>query len=105
VPDGMRWVLAALAAFRLTWSAVNDDGPGETLYRLRLWAGCFDRDAAGQPARPLGRFLECAYCVGMVLALPPALLALYPSAAGDLLLAWLGIAGAVALFIRWRPWR
>jgi len=104
MPDGLRWVLAALAAFRLTWSVVNDDGPADVLFKLRVWAGCFDRDENGECSTALGRFLECAYCVSVALAVIPAALALWPSWIGDVVLGWLGLAGAVALAIRWRPW-
>jgi hypothetical protein len=104
LPDGIRWTLAALAAFRLTWSAVNDDGPGMALWRFRVWAGCYDRGPQGEICTALGRFLNCPYCVGGVLSLLPTVLALWPTTWGDVLLAWGGLAGAVALLIRWRRW-
>lgn len=104
LPDGVRWILAALATFRLTWSAVSDDGPFCLLWRFRTWAGCYDRRPNGEARTALGRFLNCPYCVGGMLALAPALLALNPSPWGDLLLGWAGLAGAVAVLVRWRRW-
>jgi len=109
--SGIRWLLAVLATVRLTWAVVYEDGPGEVLLKLRTWAGAYDyadeRGPDGQPVprSALGRALQCPYCVSLALALPMALLALVEGKATDALLAWLGLAGAAMLAIRWRPWR
>lgn len=111
MPEWARWLAAVLATLRITWSAMYDDGPCDVLFRLRERLGAYDYgDIPGPEGRPepktaTGRFFHCPYCVSVAVALPFALLALYPTAGGDALLAWLGIAGAAILAVRWRPWR
>lgn len=106
-----RWLAAVLATLRLTWSLMYDDGPLDVLFYIRERMGAYDYgDEKGpygelQPKTKAGRFWHCPYCVSMMLALPAALLALFSSPAGDLILAFTGIAGAAMLAVRWRPWR
>lgn len=99
-----RWVLVVLALFRLTWTVMNDDGAFDLLTRAREALGVYDLAENGQPTSVLGRFLSCAYCVSRVIALLGVVLVLKPTFVGDLFLLWYGLAGALALLIRWRQW-
>jgi len=110
MPEWVRWLAAVLATLRLTWSVMFDDGPRDVLFCLRKCLGAYDYgDQPGpngpEPKSAWGRFFHCPYCVSLAIASVPALLALFVSPAGDLVLAWLGIAGAAMLAVRWRPWR
>ena len=111
MPEWVRWLCAVLATLRLTWSLMFDDGPHDLLFCLRQCLGAYDYgdqpgpDGRAEPKTAWGRFFHCPYCVSLAIAPVPALLALFVSPAGDLLLAWLGIAGAAMLAVRWRPWR
>ena len=111
MPDWVRWLAAVLATLRMTWSLMYDDGPRSLLFCLRPCLGAYDYgDQPGPDGRPeprtaTGRFFHCPYCVSLAIAPLTALLALFPSPAGDLLLAVLGVAGAAMLAVRWRPWR
>ncbi len=96
MPDLLRWLLAALACYRLAQLMALDDGPGDIFRELRLWAGCHEYGPDGRPKTGLGRLLGCPYCVGVWLALPCAALALRPCPLGDIALAILGLAGAQA---------
>jgi hypothetical protein len=108
--EWVRWFCAVLATLRLTWALMYEDGPGSVLFCLRNCLGTYDYDEQPGPDGPepktaVGRFFHCPYCVSLALAPIAALLALFPSLAGDLLLAWMGVAGAAMLAVRWRPWR
>ena len=111
MPEWVRWFCAVLATLRLTWSLMYEDGPGGLLFCLRNCLGAYDYgDQSGPDGRPeprsaSGRFFHCPYCVSLAIAPIAVLLALFPSLVGDLLLAWMGIAGASMLVVRWRPWR
>lgn len=101
--SSVRWALAVLAGFRLIWMMKFSDGPFELLLELRIWAGVYDLGPTGEPETAAGRYLSCPYCLALPCGLI-GLLALFPSLPGDILLAWLGIAGAITLLIRWRNW-
>ena len=111
MPEWVRWFCAVLATLRLTWSVMFEDGPGALLYCLRNCLGAYDYgeqlgpDGRPEPRSASGRFFHCPYCVSLAIAPIAVLLALFPSLVGDLLLAWVGIAGASMLAVRWRPWR
>lgn len=96
MPDIVRWLLAALACYRLAQLIAIDDGPGDVCLRLRSLLGAYRRGADGRPDTSLGRLAACPYCLGMWLALPCAACALWPGITGDLALAVLGLAGAQA---------
>lgn len=99
-----RWILGVLAIFRLTWTVINDEGPFEVLCHIRTVLGVYDLAENGRPESAIGRFLNCAYCVSKALALFGVVLILRPTFIGDLFIVWYGLAGALALLIRWRQW-
>jgi len=111
MPETVRWILAALAAIRITWALMFDDGPGAILFKVRDWMGAYDYgeevgpDGEPQAKAARGRFWHCAFCVSLLAVILPGLWALFPSLPGDGALAWLGLSGAVMLAVRWRPWR
>ncbi|EHR69446.1 hypothetical protein BurJ1DRAFT_0564 [Burkholderiales bacterium JOSHI_001] len=80
-----RWVLVALATWRLTHLLAEEDGPFDAVVRLRQWVG----DGL------LGRAMDCFHCLSLWLAAP---LALYVSREpGPWLMAWLAASGAAGL--------
>ena len=103
MPEIMRWILAALAAWRLAQFITLDDGPWDVMFLLRRRMGRYtlgpSPEDAGyyQPVTGLGRMLECIHCVGKWTALAVMVLALWPTLPGDFLLAWWGLAGAQSL--------
>lgn len=99
-----RWILCAFALFRLTWTVIHDDGPFDILVRARTALGVYDLQENQKPKQGVASFLSCAYCVSRFLALLAIPLVVWPNAIGDLFLVWYGIAGILALLIRWRPW-
>ena len=96
MPDGIRWLLAALAVYRLSELVAYDDGPCNCLKRLRAWLSNECTDCP--PLREtLGDLVHCPYCLGVWFAVAIAPLALWPTAYGDMALAVLGLAGAQSL--------
>ena len=87
-----RFLLAALATWRLAFMLVREDGPREIFARLRkrLGAGFF------------GKLLSCVKCVGVWVAFP---LAFFVGGRWvELVVVWLALAGVVALIDEWtRP--
>lgn len=83
-----RFMLAALATWRLATLLAHDDGPWDAMLRLRRAAG------DGQ----FGRMLDCFRCVSLWVAAPLAF------AVGrsplEWLLAWLALSGAACLLER-----
>lgn len=98
MPDWLRLALAVLACYRLARLVSRDtltDG-------LRGWA--VNRAVGKLPYSPawlLAEWLHCSYCLGVWLAVPCAVLVVWPTFPGDILLAWLGIAGGQALIQRY----
>lgn len=101
LPDGWRLVLATLAAFRLTWEIVY----GPYLQWLRMWAGVYDYGPNGEAQTALGRWLGCPYCVSVLSSVLVSSAILFPTSVGDIILTLFGLAGAMALLIRWRTWQ
>lgn len=97
LPEWLRWLFAALTVFRLSQLVVYDDGPWDVMLRLRTWAGAYDLGENGEPVMTWGKFFACPYCVGVWLAFGVLALVFTVSVAGDMLLAWWGLAGAQAL--------
>lgn len=102
----IRWILAALAAFRINWSLVYDDGPFDALFHLRRAMGAYDLDPLNaEPKTPLGRWWTCPYCTSLLSGALVVPLALIESVPTDAILALLGLSGAVMVLVRWRSWR
>lgn len=86
---------AALAVYRLAQLVAYDDGPLHVFAYLR-------QDARGRANTGLwywqhwAELVHCPYCLGVWFALLAALLVAVPTLPGDLLLLWLGLAGAQA---------
>jgi len=93
VPEWVRWVLAALACYRLAQFITKDDGPWHIFRSIRLWAGVYDLDARGKPKLQTGVLFGCPYCLAVWIAPACVALALYPTWPGDLFIAWIGFAG------------
>jgi hypothetical protein len=83
-----RFVLVALAVWRVTHLLAEEDGPGDVVVRLRKRLG----DSIA------GRAMDCFFCLSLWIAAPFAVLL-----AGDVLtwgLAWLALSGAACLLQR-----
>jgi hypothetical protein len=87
-----RFVLAALATWRLAFLLVREDGPWELSARLRNWLseGFF------------GKLSGCVKCIGFWVAFP---LAFFVGGSWvELTMVWLALAGVAALIDEWtRP--
>ena len=107
---GVRFILLALAVFRVAEMFVFDNGPANLFWKLRAWTGMYDRDADGDPyanATPLqvnvGALLSCVHCFSVWLAFPAALMLFFVSFAPEgigwlwLGVVWLALAGAVSV--------
>lgn len=84
----LAYVLAALAAWRVTHLIAEEDGPADLVLRLRLRLG----------ASWLGGWMDCFHCLSLWVAMPLA-----AAAAHSLLewvLAWLALSGAACLLER-----
>lgn len=84
------FVAAGLAVYRIARLVTQEDGPFDVFSALR--------DRVGQ-ANWVGRGLHCVLCASFWLALPAALL--LPWAGWrELVLLWLGLAGAAVVIYR-----
>lgn len=90
--EWLRFILAALACFRVTELLVVDDGPGDIFLKLRERVGVYDSGIDDRPRTQLGRIFECPFCLGLWLALPLALWTVGLSP--EVVVAWPAIAGA-----------
>lgn len=98
LPSGpLRYVLAALATYRMVQMVGLDDGPFGVFFWLRERVGVYDRGPNGEPKRPWARPLACPHCLGMVLACLNGFFVLWPTLDGDLMLVLFGIAGAFSV--------
>ena len=92
-----RFVLAALAVWRLAFLVAREEGPWRVVARVRAAVG----------RGPLAGGLSCVKCVGLWLAAPFAFFVggTWP----ELFVTWLALAGVAALIDEWaRPpfeWR
>lgn len=83
-----RFVLAALAAWRLTHLLVKEDGPAELVVHLRTTLG----------NGVLGKLMDCFQCLSLFVAAPIAFfIGRQPV---ELLFAWLALSGAACLLER-----
>ena len=93
LPEPVRWVLAALAVYRLSQLVAYEDGPFGLVRRFRAWVA--NRSVRWDPLREmLGDLVHCPYCLAVWFAAGAAVLALWPTVGGDVALAVLGLAGA-----------
>ena len=83
-----RFVLAALAVWRVTHLLASEDGPGDLVFRLRarLGSGFF------------GKLMDCFYCLSFWVAAPFAFAVTRQLAAW--LLVWIALSGAACLLER-----
>jgi len=93
MPSLLRWVLAALATWRLAQFIVYDDGPFDLMFTIRRWCRRYEIGQDGMSVSGVGRMLECEHCVGKWTALVALFLVLRPTLWGDILLGWWALAG------------
>lgn len=89
MPLALRFVLAALASWRISFLLVREDGPGDVVRTLR------ERVGSGV----LGRLLGCVKCTGVWTSIPFAFFV--GGSAMELLVTWLALAGAIAIVDEW----
>lgn len=84
----IRFVLAALAAWRVTHLLAREDGPGDVVARLRgrLGSGFW------------GKLMDCFYCLSFWVAAPMAFFV--GRGPLDLFFVWLALSGAACLLER-----
>ena len=90
LPVVVRWVLAALATYRMAELVALDEGPFRVFAKARAWAGCHPSDIIREN---FGELVHCPYCLGVWFGLFCALLAGWPTLGGDVILAAFGLAG------------
>lgn len=87
----IRFVLAALATWRLSHLLASEDGPWEIFARLRRWPG----DSV------FGRMMDCFGCVSIWVAAPISFFVL--RRLPDLFFCWLALSAAAFLLERLHP--
>jgi hypothetical protein len=86
-----RFVLGALATWRVAHLLAHEDGPWDIVARLRARLG----------QGGLGRLADCFYCLSLWVAAPVAFAV--ASDPGGWAVAWLALSGAAALIERLAP--
>jgi hypothetical protein len=81
----LRFVLTALATWRLTHLLALEDGPGDLVVKLRKRLG----------TSVVGRMMDCFHCLSLWVAAPLSVLVVRDP--WDLLLVWLALSGAACL--------
>ncbi len=84
----LKFLLAALATWRVTHLLANEDWPADLVARFRARLG----------ESVLGKLLDCFYCLSLWIAAPMALFVSNQLWEG--LLAWLALSGAACLLER-----
>jgi hypothetical protein len=83
-----RFVLSALAVWRVTHLLAEEDGPWDLIARLRAWLG----------SSVFGRLMDCFYCLSLWVSLP---LAIWLSSGWiGLLVNWQALSGTACLLER-----
>jgi hypothetical protein len=80
-----KFVLAVLATWRVTHLLAKEDGPGDIIYRFRLWLG----------QTIAGKLMDCFNCMSLWVAVPAALFV--STRITEYLVSWLAISGAACL--------
>jgi len=88
MPIWMKFIVAALATWRLTHLLVSEDGPGNVVVRVRRRLG----DGA------LGRAMDCFWCLSIWIAIPAALFVTRQPL--ELVPTWLALSGVACLLER-----
>jgi len=84
----LRFVLAVLAAWRVTHLLASEDGPGDIIFRFRKLLG----------QSLAGKLMDCFNCLSLWIAAP---LALFVSRQPvEWLMSWLAVSGAACLLER-----
>ena len=83
-----RFILAALATWRITHLLVYEDGPADVVVELRARLG----------HGFIGALMDCFYCLSFWVAAPTAIFVCRKPL--DLLLTWLALSGAACLLER-----
>ena len=83
--DPFSFVVVLLAAWRITHLLSKEDGPFDSVFRLRKMAG----------AGFFGSLLDCPYCLSIWITIPFALYLAHNWKEGILL--WLSLSGGVCL--------
>jgi len=84
----MQLILAVLATWRLTHLLALEDGPGDSLARVREQLG----------ASLFGKLMDCFQCMSLWVAAPVALY--FTRKPLEWVVAWLGLSGAACLLER-----
>ncbi len=84
----IRFTLAVFATWRVTHLLASEDGPGDSLVRLRAYLA--DSRA--------GKLMDCFGCLSLWIAAPMALFVARRPV--DLLITWLALSGAAFLLER-----
>src|SRR4051794_40954126 len=87
-PVWLRFLIAALATWRISHLLANEDGPADIIVRFRRRLG----DGV------LGQLMDCFYCVSIWVAAPIALTLC--SEASEFTLTWLSLSGGACLLNR-----
>lgn len=82
------FILAVLATWRLTHLLSKEDGPGDIVFRFRLWLG----------EGFWGKLMDCFKCLSLWVAAPMAFYVTRQPV--ELLFVWLAISGAACLLER-----
>jgi hypothetical protein len=88
MPIWMKFIVAALATWRVTHFLVSEDGPADVVVRVRRRLG----DGV------LGRAMDCFWCLSIWIAAPAALFV--TRHALEAVLTWLALSGAACLLER-----
>lgn len=94
--EALRFVLYALALYRLTGLIVHDEGPGDMFLALRTRLGAYNYGPDGRPDTWPGRLISCPYCTGFWLGTLGYILFMLHLNSVDAIAAWLGFLGVMA---------
>lgn len=88
----IRIILEALAVYRLSRVFVVDDGPFDVFKTARDNAAIRAGDSRLWDA--IAKLYRCQLCLGVWIAVLGAVAVMTPSVASDIIILWLGLAGA-----------